>query len=128
MFPVKIVDKEPVRRRIKVHYIGYGVKYDEWKNKTKIEVLDNYEPLTKETELTTPFQILKEHYSLFKDPGVKIKRALSCNRKTSAKAKIVMSLIFCCLMKFITNSSASKESGWNTTSGVCKPGHLMGTT
>ena len=70
---------------------SYGVNYDEWKDETEIKVLGNHESLTEETELTTSHQTSIEHYSLFKDLGVKIKRTLSCNRKTSPKAKIAMS-------------------------------------
>ena len=91
LFPVKIVDEEPARHCFKVHYIVYGVNYDEWKDKTKIEVLGNHESSTEETELTASYLTLIKHYSLFKDLGVKIKQALSCNRKTSPNAKITMS-------------------------------------
>ena len=51
LFPV---DKEPASRRVKIHYIGYGVKYDEWKDESEIEILDNNEPSTEKTELTAP--------------------------------------------------------------------------
>lgn len=88
LFPVEIVDKEPTKCRVKVHYIGYGVKYDEWKDENELEVPDEHAPTTKETVLT---RSSIEHYCLFKDLGIKIKRALSCKRNTSPKARIVMS-------------------------------------
>ena len=87
LFPVEIVDKEPTTCRVKVHYIGYGVKYDEWRDESEVEVLDEREPETTSASNRSPI----EHYCLFKDLGFKIKRALSCSRKTSPHAKIVMS-------------------------------------
>ena len=64
--------------RVKVHYIGYKNSYDEWKDETELETIeeDCEESEPSVTELLEP-------YSLYKDLGVKIKKALSCYRTTS---------------------------------------------
>ena len=92
LFPVEIVEKEAESRRVKVHYVGYGDNFDEWKDESELEMLDRDEEQTGEKEpLMSPFQSSVEHYCLFKDLSIKIKRALGCNRKASPEAKIAMS-------------------------------------
>ena len=83
LFPIEIVNKEPDKCRVKVHYIRYGSNFNEWKDESKLEVLDEERPLTCQSSI--------QHYCLFKDLSIKIKRALSCSRKASPEAKIVMS-------------------------------------
>ena len=71
--------------RVRVHYISYENSYDEWKDETELETIDedSEEPEPSVTELLEP-------YSLYKDLSVKIKKALSCNRTSSPQIKLVM--------------------------------------
>ena len=45
LFPIEIVDKEPDKCRVKDHYIGYRSNFDEWKDESELEVLDEERPL-----------------------------------------------------------------------------------
>ena len=49
-FPVEIVEKEAESRPVKVHYIGYGDSYDEWKDESELETLDLDEEQTGKEE------------------------------------------------------------------------------
>ena len=40
MFPAEIVEKKAEIHHVKVHYIGYGNNFDEWKDESKIKTLD----------------------------------------------------------------------------------------
>ena len=96
-----MVDKEPDKCRNKVHYIGYGSDFDEWKDENELEVLD------KETPLTFSYQSSIEHYCLFKDLSIKIKRALSVAGKLHQKLELSCHLI----MEVCYQS----RSQWNST-------------
>ena len=84
LYPVDVLERG-AGGRVKVHYIGYKNNYDEWKDETELETIeeDCEESEPSVTELLEP-------YSLYKDLGVKIKKALSCNRTTSPQIKLVM--------------------------------------
>ena len=34
------MEKEAENRHVKVHYIGYGGSFDEWKDESELEILD----------------------------------------------------------------------------------------
>ena len=70
---------------VRVHYIGYENSYDEWKDETELETIDedSEEPELSVTELLEP-------YLFYKDLSVKIKKALSCDRTSSPQIKLVM--------------------------------------
>ena len=84
LFPIEIVDKEPEKCRIKVHYIRYGLNFDEWKDESELEVLDKERP----SERLLTYQLSIERYCLFKYLSIKIKRALSCSMKATPEAKL----------------------------------------
>ena len=67
---------------MKIHYIGYTSIYDEWRDIDEIEDLDACE---KDSDAVSPTP-----YSLYKDLSIKIKQALSCNRKGSPIVQIDM--------------------------------------
>ena len=70
-----------------IHYVGYEDHVYEWRNEEEVEILDQD---TEETESNVePCEVL-EAYSFCRDLGIKIKRALSCNRTASPVIKIVM--------------------------------------
>lgn len=83
LYPVDILERE--EGRVKIHYIGYENSYDEWKDETELEMIDeDCEPSRSVTE------DLLEPYSLYKDLSVRIKKAITCNRTSSPQVKLVM--------------------------------------
>jgi len=82
LFSVKIIEKEDTR--VKVHYIGYSNKFDEWKDESEVEVLHS-KKLSVVDESTT-----YKPFSLYDKLHIKIKRALFCNRTASPIIKITM--------------------------------------
>ena len=80
LYSVEIVETED--DRVKVHYVGYSSKYDEWKDKSEIKFSQC------EDEVADPD--IYEPFSLHKELSLKIKRALSCNRTASPNIKISM--------------------------------------
>ena len=71
---------------MRVHYIGYESSYDEWKYEAELEVIEED---AEEIKPSVTEELL-EPYSLYKDLGVRIKKALSCNRTGSPRIKVVM--------------------------------------
>ena len=41
LFPIEIVERDDLRRRYRVHYVGYSNKYDEWRDDSDIVSLHN---------------------------------------------------------------------------------------
>lgn len=84
IFPIEIVEKEG--SKVKVHYIGYSKKYDEWKDEE--EILDGRDAghLAK----NEANGLICKPYSLYEDLSIKIKRALTCRRSGSPLVKITM--------------------------------------
>ena len=86
LYPIEVI--ESTRNRVRVHYVGYFSQYDEWKDKSEIEVMNlqpgNVSQDTKDKSDTTAI------YDLHKELTVKIKRVLSCNRTTSPNIKVSM--------------------------------------
>ena len=85
LYPVNVIEKQD--GRVKIHYVGYEDHFDEWRNEEEVEILDQD---AKETESNVePCEVL-EPYSFYRDLGIKIKRALSCNRTASPVIKMAM--------------------------------------
>ena len=82
LYLVDILERE--EGRVRVHYIGYESTHDEWKDEAELEVLEE------DSEEPEPSEELLEPYSLYKDLGVRIKKALSCNRVGSPQIRLVM--------------------------------------
>lgn len=103
LFPVEIVSEDSQSGRVKVHYIGYGVEFDEWKNLSEVETTINSDgevrgeeiPPSNEdsvtaTSVASVYEPLYEPYSPYKDLRIRIKRGLSCSRTGSPTVKISM--------------------------------------
>ena len=85
LYPVEIIERN--EDCVRVHYIGYKDDYDEWKDVTELESLEED---CEQLELLSDKEQLLESYSLYKDLSIKIKKSLSCNRRSSPRIKIVM--------------------------------------
>ena len=76
--------------RVKVHYVGFASKYDEWKDASELESLETDEVDEEDSEDGSSVTSYFQPYSLYKNLSVKIKQALSCGRKSSPTVRIVM--------------------------------------
>ena len=83
LYSIEIIERKD--HRVKVHYIGYSSKYDEWKEKSEIEF-----PGPQCDQVEDEEAVVYEPFSLYKDLSLRIKRALSCNRKASPIIKLSM--------------------------------------
>ena len=78
IYPISINEKEQDEHgRIKIHYIGYGSEYDEWREPAGLIHLDS------------PCSVL-EKYDLYQELALRIKSALIPSRKSNPSVKIVM--------------------------------------
>ena len=83
LYSIEIIERKD--DRVKVHYVGYSSKYDEWKEKSEIEF-----PRPQCDQVEDEEAVVYEPFSLYKDLSLRIKRALSCNRKASPIIKLSM--------------------------------------
>ena len=90
LFPVEVVKKED--KRVKVHYVGFSTKYDEWREECEIESVCTSEtsPEAANSENTVCDGCSFEPFSLHNYLKVKIKQSLSCTRKSSPEVRLVM--------------------------------------
>ena len=88
LFPVHILEESEYR--MKVHYVGFASKYDEWKDASELESLETDEVDKEDSEDGSSVTSYFQPYSLYKNLSVKIKQALSCDRKSSPRVRIVM--------------------------------------
>ena len=78
IYPISVNEKEQDEHgRIKIHYIGYGSEYDEWREPAGLIHLDS------------PCLVL-EKYDLYQELALRIKSALIPSRKSNPSVKIVM--------------------------------------
>ena len=52
MFPVEIVGKDEANSRVKLHYVGYGANFDEWKEENELKILNEEHQGPSETPLS----------------------------------------------------------------------------
>ena len=92
LYPVEVIEKED--RRVKVHYVGYSTKYDEWREESDLEPVNtsetsqgaaSSEDMTCDGCSFEPFSL--HNYMYLK---VKIKQSLCCTRKSSPEVRIVV--------------------------------------
>ena len=83
LYSIEIIERKD--DRVKVHYVGYSSKYDEWKEKSEIKF-----PGPQCDQVEDEEAVVYEPFSLYKDLSLRIKRALSCNRKASPIIKLSM--------------------------------------
>ena len=81
LYPVEVIEEDSVAGRVKIHYVGYGARYDEWR--------DNNDIVDTSGEIPRP--LLGTNFSLFQELACKIKLALKSSRKASPEAKIELS-------------------------------------
>ena len=72
---------------LKLHYVAYEDRFDEWGDEAELEMLDQE---AEETQPSVEQPKVFETYSFYKDLGIKVKKALSCSRTASPIIKIVM--------------------------------------
>ena len=78
LYPVEVIEEDSVAGRVKIHYVGYSARYDEWR--------DNNDIVDTSGEIPRP--LLGTNFSLFQELACKIKLALKSSRKASPEAKI----------------------------------------
>lgn len=84
LFPIEVVDEDSTR--YKVHYVGYGTSYDEWKEKGDIVCTC----VPEDTEDSEDPEPMIQRFSLYGELATKIKLALNSSRKGSPFIKIDM--------------------------------------
>lgn len=78
LYPVSVVSNEQDSQgRVKVHYIGYGTEFDEWRNPTALIPIES------------PCDT-SEKYDFHEDLALRIKAALTSSRKSNPVIKIAM--------------------------------------
>lgn len=86
LYPVSVYENEcDDQGRVKVHYIGYGSEYDEWREPTGLVHLDS--PC-----------VVSEKYDFHQELALRIKSALIASRKSNPSVKIIMPFdkhVFC---------------------------------
>ena len=78
LYPVEVIEKDSASGRVKIHYVGYSARYDEWRNDSDIV----------DTSGEVPRPLLSTDFSLYQELACKIKLALTSSRKSSPEAKI----------------------------------------
>ena len=90
LYEIKIVEEKG--DRVKVHYVGYSKKEDEWKRRDELVLLDNgATDGATEAETINGSLSLWQPFSLYQELGSKIKANLQSSRKESPCVKIDMS-------------------------------------
>ena len=78
LYPISVLDDEhDSKGRIRIHYIGYGHEFDEWREPTEL------------VNVASPC-VLSEKYDLHQDLALRIKSTLTASRKSNPCIKILM--------------------------------------
>ena len=80
LYPIEVIEEDPVSTLCKVHYIGYSSVYDEWKEKDAIVDTNTEDP---DEDLSQ-----SKRFSLHQELATRIKTALSSSRKSSPTVRI----------------------------------------
>uniref|UniRef100_A0A1X7SFA1 Tudor-knot domain-containing protein n=1 Tax=Amphimedon queenslandica TaxID=400682 RepID=A0A1X7SFA1_AMPQE len=88
LFKIRVVEEKGTK--VKVHYIGYGKKFDEWKERSELVLLDPgaSDATTSSTDETS--SAVYQPFSLYRELANKIKSSLQSSRKDSPSVKIDM--------------------------------------
>uniref|UniRef100_A0A1X7SIF6 Tudor-knot domain-containing protein n=1 Tax=Amphimedon queenslandica TaxID=400682 RepID=A0A1X7SIF6_AMPQE len=88
LFKIRVVEEKGTK--VKVHYIGYGKKFDEWKERSELVLLDPgaSDATTSLTDETS--SAVYQPFSLYRELANKIKSSLQSSRKDSPSVKIDM--------------------------------------
>jgi hypothetical protein len=79
LYPVEVVERDVQKKKVKVHYTGYGSSDDEWRDEDDI-VQPRQDPIN----LITPA------FNLYQELALKIKMSLQSTRKSNPEVKLVM--------------------------------------
>ena len=80
------------QRRVKVHYIGYATRYDEWKDIAEVEDIAPTTTATRSAESLEPCHSEEQPptevyrpYSFYDNLRIQVKKSLICSRTRSPK-------------------------------------------
>jgi len=88
LYPVEIL--EACGDRVKVHYVGYSKKYDEWKERGDVEDISTRPEDTSTRPEPSDTVPLYRPYSFYDDLKFRVKKSITCSLHTSPKVKITM--------------------------------------
>lgn len=86
LFAVEVLQVE--NDRVKVHYVGYGEEYDEWKDQSEIETILGEDDDCGSDMVEANTVVGYQPFSLYKELRIRIKRSLTCSRTASPLVKI----------------------------------------
>ena len=89
LYRLKILERDDRNQRVKVRYVGYSRKYDEWRKADDIVDLNESDNSDEETVSLLGSQLSK--FCLFEELACQIKSSLMSNRKGDPVCCIVMS-------------------------------------
>ena len=93
LYPVSVCENEQDDQgHVKVHYIGYGSEYDEWREPAGL------------VHLASPC-VISERYDLHQELALRIKSALTASRKSNPSVKIIMPFDQCVFLYIQINKS-----------------------
>ena len=95
LYPIQIMETSQDQCRVKVHYIGYATRYDEWKDIAEVEDIAPTTTATRSTESLEschseeqlPTEVYRP-YSFHDNLRIQVKKSLICSRIRSPKIKI----------------------------------------
>ena len=125
---LQIVDRDPVNKRIKVHYKGYGSEDDEWKDCKETRPVMKMQPLPKLCPVSLP-----DRYTSFTDTlARKIKHSLFITKRKDPEITISMEVDDDVMSEFVGGRPKIHfvtDSGiWPLTSDTPSPPPLNGHT
>lgn len=85
IYPIEVVEEDSTQ--VKIHYIGYSARYDEWKAKEDIINIGDDDP-DPNPEDPGPGSVITARFSLYQELVSRIKAALNSGRKDSPVVKI----------------------------------------
>ena len=74
LYPIEMIARRD--SQVRIHYIGYDDKHDEWREANDVVPLNNNSAI--QSKVIKP-------YNLYFELGIKIKQALMCTKKQSPK-------------------------------------------
>ena len=91
LYRLNILERDEENGRVKVRYIGYGRKYDEWRKTDDIIDLNEEDRNSDEETLSLLGSKQLSKFCLFEELACQIKSSLLSNRKANPVCSIVMS-------------------------------------
>ena len=91
-YRLRVLEEDQENKRVKVRYVGYSDKYDEWRRMDEIVTVDHYEE--EDNSDFVPSQLpsmATAKFCLFEELASRIKSLLFSSRKTSPICSVVLS-------------------------------------